>query len=176
MKKIASLFLLSIFLFNTVGYYIAFKTVQLAVKKEIKSQIKSNLAIKELTMITINKTDLSTIDWKDGGKEMVYKDEMYDIVRTTETPVSITYYCINDRKEKALFANLDEHINAHISADKPLKNSGSKKLVEHVVKLYFCNEPMLSFNINETGVLFFLTPIKFPSVFIEINSPPPEFV
>jgi len=146
MKKITPIFLICIFLFNTVGYYIAFKAVHYSVKKEIKSQIKSSLDITELTIITLNKKDLDKIEWKDDGEEMVYNDEMYDIVRSTETITSITYYCINDKKEKLLFANLEEHISIHIAADKPVKNPASKKLIDHVVKLYF--EVDESFNSN----------------------------
>jgi len=176
MKKAIPIFLVCIFLFNTLGYFIAFKAVQYAVKNEIKFQIKSNLPITELTTITINKTHLATIEWKDNGKELIYNNEMYDVVRSNETATSITYYCIHDKKEKLLFTNLDDHINAHIITDKPVKNPASKKLADHVVKLYFETSYLFGFNnFKKHSVFSYITIIYTPAL-IETNSPPPEFV
>ncbi|MBA3705099.1 MAG: hypothetical protein H0W84_04160 [Bacteroidetes bacterium] len=175
MKKAASISLLCIFLFNTVGYFIAFKTVQYQVKRSIKSEMKSGLSINELTAITINKTDVANIERQKLGKEMFYNNELYDIVRSTETASTITYYCISDKKEKLLLVNLDEHINTHI-ADQPLKNSTSKKLVDHVIKLYFSNKQFVSFETYSASALFTSVLTFYSPITIDTNSPPPEFV
>lgn len=153
MKKLAVIFLLSIFLFNTVGYYIAFKAVQYNVKREIKSEVKRGLGANELTMITINKNDLSTVEWLENGKEMRYNGELFDIVRSAENSSSVNYYCINDKQEELLFANLDDHINRYIASDKPIKNNAAKKLVEHVVKLYFSSEESQQFCLVFSSVI-----------------------
>lgn len=174
MKKAIAIVLFFIFLFNTAGYFIAFKAAEYQVKNEINSQIKSGLINEELTSITIDKKDIGNIDWEESGKEMVYRNERYDIVKTTETATSITYVCINDKKEETLFANLDEHVNTHI-ANAPLKNSHQKKLADHVTKLYFSSEQLIAFNTNQLFSAFFLTSINYTPVLIETNSPPPEF-
>jgi hypothetical protein len=175
MKKAISIILFSIFLFNTAGYFIAFKALQYQVKNEIESQIKSGLTIEQLTNITIDKKDIGAIEWEESGKEMVYRNERYDIVKTTETATSITYVCINDKKEETLFANLDEHVNTHV-ANAPLKNSHQKKLADHVIKLYFSSEQLIAFHTTQLPSAFFLTSINYTPAFIETNSPPPEFV
>ncbi|MGQ0829844.1 MAG: hypothetical protein ACT4ON_15765 [Bacteroidota bacterium] len=175
MKRVISIFLICIFLFNTVGYYIAFKAVHFAVKKEIKTQIKLSLDNAELTTITINKKDLATVEWKDGGKEMIYDNEMYDIVRSTETATSVTYFCIHDKKEKLLFANLEEHIITYIAADKPVKNPASKKLIDHAIKLYYSNEDIFLFNIHSQFFFSFAKPNYTPAL-IRTDCPPPELV
>lgn len=175
MKKVISIVLFFIFLFNTAGYFIAFKAVEYQVKDEIESQIKSGLTIEQLTSITIDKKDIGTIEWEESGKEMVYRNERYDIVKTTETATSITYVCINDKKEETLFANLDEHVNTHV-ANAPLKNSNQKKLADQVIKLYFSSEQLIAFHTTQLSSTFFLTSINYTPVLIETNSPPPEFV
>ena len=72
MKKAAAIFLLGIFLFNTAGYFIAFKSVQYQIKKEIKAEIKKNINSDELTVIIISKKQINKIDWLEEGKEMNY--------------------------------------------------------------------------------------------------------
>ncbi len=176
MKKAVALFLFGIFLFNTAGYFIAFKSVQYQIKNEIKAEIKEKISSCELTTIVINLKQLNKIEWLEKGKELKYNGELYDVVRHTENDTSITYYCINDKQEELLFANLEEHINTHISADKPLKNNSAKKIVDHVIKLYFSNESPLVFNSISSDISFFQIPLIYTSAFIKINSPPPEFV
>lgn len=174
MKKIAAAFLLVIFLFNTAGYFIAFKAVRYQIKKEIQSEIKLGLKPSELTAITIDKGKLDKLDWLENGKEMYYKGELYDIVKSSENTTSITYYCIDDNQEESLFAHMDEHINMHIAANKPLKNENGKNLSNSVIKLYFTNAKLISFPVFSSNNLFFSFPLIYNSVIIDVISPPPQ--
>lgn len=177
MKKVISIFLFGIFLFNMAGYFIAFKSFQYQIKKEIKAEIKRNVNPNELTAIVIDKKQINKIDWQQEGKEMYYKGKLYDVVRLTKNDTSITYYCINDKQEELLFANLEEHIAAHIAANKPIKNQGSKKLADKFAKLYFLNEELTKFNIVSFNLTqLSSTNLNYRSTLIETDSPPPEFV
>lgn len=175
MKKIFPITFLIIFLFNVAGYFIAFKVEQFQIKSEIESEIKSGINPEELTVITIDKANLATIQWAEAGKEMRYKDGLYDVVKFTETENTIIYYCINDSKEDFLFANLDEHINTHIAANNSQKSS--KTLINHVIKIYFANKQQ--FAIPQSAILTSLLPFNdliFTSALLQKNTPPPEFV
>lgn len=175
MKKTLTLFLLSIFLFNTIGYFLVYKVAQYQLKDEVKLEIKSGIDSDELKILTINKNDLKNIEWLESNKEMRYNKQLYDIVKSTETSSAITFYCINDIKEESLIANLDEHINTHIAANKPVQNQ--KKIVDIVIKLYFSNVHSAKFNVvvlNTTQ--FSSTNLIYSSTLIEADSPPPEFV
>ncbi|MGZ4034183.1 MAG: hypothetical protein ACXVPU_04410 [Bacteroidia bacterium] len=175
MKKILPPVLLAIFLFNVAGYFIVFKIEQSQVKDEIESEIKAGVNTEDLTIITINKTDLSSIQWTESNKEMRYKDALYDVVKSCDSEKTITYYCINDTKEESLFASLDNHINTHVVANKTDKNS--KKSVENFVKLYFPSkqkaEAIAVINVSANHLPFHLI---FTSAIIEKNAPPPELV
>ena len=176
MKKIATLFLLSIFLFNTAGYFIAFKVFQYQIQKEIKAEIKQQIDPSELTTIIIDKKNIEKIDWVKKGKEMFYEGGLYDVVRSTEDAASIIYFCINDKKEELLFANLEDHINTHIATNNSTKNQDQKKIADHVIKLYFSNEQhemLQSFTLNKHT--FFYADLFYKSALIEMDFPPPEF-
>jgi len=110
-KIIALFLLLGIYLYITVGYTCSFFILRYKLKKEIKKLIKSSLSEKDLEVIRINKTELQNIKWKERGKEFVYKNNMYDIVKIENRGDCTVYYCINDKKEKELFSDLDNYVN-----------------------------------------------------------------
>ncbi len=177
MKKIIAIVLLSIFLFNTVGYFIAFQSVQYQIKLEVKSEIFRNASLNELQAVTIAKQNLNKIEWFEYKKEMQYNNERYDVVKIKENSNSITFYCINDKKEQELLVNLNNHINIHSAENKPLKNQAAKNLEKNVVKVYFQSKQQFLFPvISESEKIFFQVQLIYRNPLLEINSPPPEFI
>lgn len=176
MKKAAAIFLLSIFLFNTAGYYIVFKTAQYGIKLSIQNEIKAGSNSEKLETLVINKNNLAAIEWLESGKEMRYNNQLYDIVKSTETSTAITFYCINDTKEKSLYSKLEDHIKTHILSNVPVKNDSSKKLVDTVSKLYFSNDFSFSLIQNHSTLTYFISTLIYTPALLETNSPPPELV
>ena len=177
MKNLAAIFLLSIFLFNTAGYYFVFKAAQYEVKSTIQNEIKSGqFNSSELEVVTIPKANLNEIEWLESGKEMRFNGQLYDIVNSKKNSESITFYCINDTKEKSLFSKLEDHINTHVISNNPLKNESSKKLLDTVVKLYFSNQISFSVFQNSSTINYFISNLIYTPALLETNSPPPEFV
>lgn len=176
MKKTVAIFLLSIFLFNTAGFYLIFKATQYQIKSVIQNEIRSGFDSPELETLIIPKTNLAGIEWLESGKEMRYHDQLYDIVKSVETSTTLTFYCINDTKEKALYSKLEDHINTHVISTNPVKNNSSKKLIDTVVKLYFSIQNSFSLFQNESNIKYFTSNLIYTPALIEINSPPPEFV
>ncbi len=175
-KQITALFLLSIFLFNTMGYFVAFKVAQYQIKSDIISEINMGIPTSAESIITISKNDLAKIEWQENEKEMIYEGKRYDIVKTKEDKNSITYYCINDKQEETLFANLDDHINTHVITNKPIKNNSPKNLVNDVVKIFFTNQQQFNFKTSVNTISFFQIKEDYISASIKTNSPPPRFV
>ena len=107
---------------------------------------------------------------------MYYNGKLYDIVKHTQNDTSITYYCIDDKQEEVLFANLEEHINTHI-ANNPIKNQEQKKITDNVIKLYFSNEQSIKFTTSLFAEKqFSATKLIYKSALIETDSLPPELV
>lgn len=173
-KKAFSFVLLAIFLFNIVGYFIAFKIVQHQVRSEVKTAIKQTLTTNQLTVIEIYKTEQNQLIWEENNKEFYYKGELYDIVKTEEKTESIIYYCINDVQEEKLFANLEEHVNNYISDNHLSKKNSSKKNLPDSIKLYLSNVLSPTLAITENTTIFNTHPLLYTSACLEISSPPPE--
>lgn len=174
MKSTVSFFLLIIFLFNTIGYFVVFKISQNQIRKEVKREIKMRLNDSDLHSIVFNKNELKKINWVKTDKEFVFGNELYDIVRTTDTGTTITYYCINDKQEEQLFTNLEEHINKHIASNKNHK--------KNTLKAYDDNNKISNgFKIELHSILGMQIEKSWSynhnseSVFLAKNSPPPRF-
>lgn len=174
LKKITVFTLLGIFLFNTAGYVIAFKVLQYKIRKEVKHEIKRQLPSSELSVIEVSKKQLQDIIWEKENEEFYYKGNMYDIVRSDESVTSVTYYCINDKQEEALFENLDEYIDNNIASQKSTKSSSSKKTADTSVKLYFNTEISFNHCTNCIESEFIIAFENYSSVYTEISSPPPK--
>ena len=175
-KKIAAYFLLSIFLFNTMGYFVAFKVAQHQIKSTIISEINAGVSFSEESILIINKKNVSSIIWEENGKEMTYNGKRFDIIKSIEDNNAITYYCINDKQEETLFANLDEHISTHIISSKPIKNNSQKSLENDVVKIFFTNHQEYKFSTTENNNSYFPIKEDYISEYITTNSLPPELV
>ncbi|MGB3947378.1 MAG: hypothetical protein WBM13_05320 [Bacteroidia bacterium] len=173
-KKAFSFVLLAIFLFNIVGYFIAFKIVQHKVRSEVKTAIKQTLTANQLTVIEIYKTGQNQLIWKEKNKEFYYKGELYDIVKTEEKTESIIYYCINDKQEEQLFEHLEEHVNNYMSENHFSKKSSSKKNHFDSIKLYLSNVVALTLATITDTTTFNTYSLLYTSSFIEISTPPPK--
>jgi hypothetical protein len=182
MKKTAPLFLLTIFLFNTMGYFIVFKIAQHQIKSEVADLVSSFELSKftennnELTKIKVHKNELYKIDFKDKGKEIFLDNKMYDIVKTTETDEHMIYHCLHDKKESILVAGLKEHVNNNVISDNPIKNNSPKKTSVPIIKLYFQNNE-ISFTPKVKSITSITLDFKrsnYNSISLKVSSPPPE--
>lgn len=174
MKKIASIFLLGIFLFNTVGYYVFFKIAQRQIKSEIKKEIKLNLNPSELTTIKFSISEINNIHWLEKGKEFIYNNQMFDIVKRTSIGGTITLYCINDKQEKKLFKNLEEQVLKQIEQNKNSKNNSSKKGGDQQLKTYFFETISFCITPNVSEIKFTPYNEQYTSVITSITTPPPQ--
>ena len=100
---------------------------------------------------------------------------MYDIVKSEKTENGISYLCINDKQEKELFANLDEHIQKHANTSNH-KNKTNKNSLDSFFKIYFFDNKKTSHFINESTVSYFEKALIYNTHFTSIDSPPPQYL
>ena len=156
-----------------MGYIVVFKISQNQIRKEVKREIKMKLNDSELQTIVFNKSELSTINWVKIDKEFIHHDELFDVVKSSETATTITYYCINDEQEKQLFANLDEHINKHISQNKSTKKN-TLKLFDDKNKISQDLNSLVHSNLGEIIVRIWSYTKNSKSIVLDKNIPPPR--
>ena len=170
-----SALLLSIFLFNIIGYYFLFKIQQYEVRKEIKSKIKNNVPENDLILLSFHPSskEYSEIEWI-KNHEFRYKGQLFDIVRLArDNDGTIRYKCINDKQEEILFENLDEWVQKHMESESN-SDPSSKNILKLFSIVYFSSTQVYFLEQNTTLSLKSDYIFHYSSPALEIISPPPQ--
>ncbi|MCB0555712.1 MAG: hypothetical protein KDD02_19350 [Phaeodactylibacter sp.] len=175
MSRIFAIILPCIFALNIFGVFAVFRIQRLQIRREIKAQIKQGISEKELFKITVAPEHASALSWKKDD-EFRYKGIMYDVVRKEIINDStIIYYCISDRQETALFANLDELVrkgmHSRKDSNKPLEN-----LFNLFSKIFYHTREIAPIDVRLDGLVHCARFDGYTSPFLRIPSPPPELV
>lgn len=181
MKRLISILLLFVFLFNIVGYVLLFYMQQHNVKQRaelyrnnFKNYVFKNYS-ENLLKITIKKSDIKSVYFKDNGKEMFHNNELYDIISSNELNDEIIFYCMSDKQEKELLANLADHVDSNLVDGKNVHKSSSKKISTVSLK-FFSEQNQFLFSVfrNINSVSYISFKINYTPALIEVKSPPPE--
>lgn len=178
LKRILSIFLLTVFLFDLLGYIPMFKFAQYKIQKEIKTLLKKGVPEDKLHIISIPVKNVKDIDWKREGKEFRYKGSMYDVVRRETHKDTIHYHCVNDQQETQLFAHLEEMVDQQMNNDK----SPAGRTAKNLLKLFWSFKYVPSQNFDfvlpdsKANPENFIYSFFYSPVFIEIPTPPPNQV
>lgn len=156
-----------------MGYIIVFKITQIQIKKEVKRELKSKVKSTDLHLISFSKNDLDKINWMEEEKEFLLNNKMYDIVKKEISENSVLFYCIDDKKEAELFANLDVHINKHLknhssSQKNTIKVTDDKYKISHASSSGLIN--YYSLINHQTAYILRLFSVNQP-----LSTPPPNF-
>jgi hypothetical protein len=176
MKRSFAILFLSIFLFNTAGYFLTYALRSLEVRSEIKCRIKQGVPKEDLVIITIEQHQKGEIIWKEEGSEFIYRGKMYDVVRQNSEGSSILYECISDSQEDQLFASLDRQVLRELHSGSSDKSS-EKKSATPSLRLFYSNQAAFSISPAECSLFLFANIFQgtFPdSVTPEHCGPPPR--
>jgi hypothetical protein len=131
-KKLLLLALLLLFLFKIVGYFSVVKINQYFIYKQIERQIANlmpNQFLHKITISTENPSSTSQIRWEKTNKDFWYNGTLYDIVRIVKKSKSITYYCIEDKKETNLLLSFEKNSKQTDTQHSVLSWDFAKKMV-----------------------------------------------
>jgi hypothetical protein len=172
LRKVISILLLTVFLHDNICFLVLFKVMQIRVKHEIKREIESNIPFSELILIEINSQNIEELNWLKFGKEFRLNGNFYDIVKTEYSGTKTKFFCINDKKERDLFKNLDSMILKQIM-NHFNSNNILQKLINKTSSQYLSQ--IINIIIPKT-ILFhtIISSIKYTSFLREIPSPPPK--
>jgi hypothetical protein len=177
MKRLLSILFLLIFVYNLAGYFVVFRLEQYAVKRSMKALIKSGLNEEALEKVVVPNGDISTERFGfrllDEGKEFMYKGKLYDIVKSSTDGKNTVFYCINDKNEERLFANLYEHIKQNNEPNTPAKNH-SNNLVKSIIKEALPDNSMEMLLTKTADIQFSIYDIAPLQQYIPLHTPPPK--
>jgi hypothetical protein len=160
------LVLLSLFLFNTGGYFFYSKILQFAVRQEIRTQIRGAMDEKDLCVISVPSDNQHMIRWEEKDREFSYKGELYDVVRKEIRCNTTCYYCINDKKETRIISNLVR--NNH-------ENSRIQKILKRIVSMHFIpNHFSVGEVLSNAQIQYPQRSAKYSPFVAETGDPPPE--
>lgn len=152
--------------------YVFFYSLQLfRVKADVRERLSAR--IPEDSFITVALEDnLARIGWEDPGKEFSLHGEMFDVVKIEKKNGKIILYCLNDKKEEQVLADLSRSVKS--ATDNPL---GGKQGFVFSCYAVDCIIPLSDLNIACTGSDRKNYPDftqQIVSSTLKINSPPPE--
>jgi hypothetical protein len=162
---------------NSSSYFIAFKILEFNIKKEIKTKIKKGVPESELILLKIP----ALLEEKSSKefqmiheKEFRYKGEMYDIVKKEKKNDTTYYYCIHDKEETRLFANLEALIINE------LNNPDKKKELNSILKIfnsfYLISDKNKLLQPSRSDRIFYYYSDILISIVKNPLTPPPEFI
>lgn len=158
-----AIFLLSLLIFQSVGFLMIFSIQQQVIRNQIKQQIIDGIPDHELVVIKIPfETELSqstTFKWIKKN-EFRYYGMMYDIVRKKVVDKVTWYYCLEDKKEKLLYDRQEK--NKDDLANVPTKNNKTSILVHILISFYDIKHEKLIHNplITESFSSIYLFGVK----------------
>jgi hypothetical protein len=177
MKKTISILFLFVFVYNMAGFLIVFKVEQYAGKSAMKEYVKNNIANSELEKVVISNAAIASTTsgfrYLDNNEEFYYNGRLYDIARSGSDGVNTVFYCINDKNEERILANIDEHFQRNTDQNLPGK-SQSSKLIKGMIKDYIPQKQSTLHKLTGTNILFQDSHQYFIEQYISVFTPPPK--
>lgn len=173
LRRTLSFILLIAFVFNCIGYSVAYQALKYRVKCEVKRQINSGnqMPDADCEMIELSKDEFGKrVDIE--GNELEYGGHVYDILKVNFQEGRAMVYCYDDESENRIntsYLSLTAEKGGEAKSAMPLKQM-LKNIVKDVVELFPVDEQVA----NESGNEF--TTIKSNYCFSksEVPTQPPR--
>jgi hypothetical protein len=173
-KKLLTITVVALFLFNTMGYFFVFRINQSFIRSEVRQIIKSGIFKENYTLLKIANPP-SNPDFRRTDKdEFVYRGRMYDIVSERTAGDTTYFYCINDKQEENLIAGFREIQKYSPGTGSSEKSRHAHALLYHVITIALLNTPEVSVPKAPETFNFCEFTISFNSTSQTPVSPPPR--
>ena len=148
---------------------------QKQIKTEVAQLIQHNHSFKNITLIKIKTAELAVnkgIFENQELSEINYKGKLFDIVYQKKVGSLVYLYCVNDKKEEQLIAELNKQINQNGNAKST--NKTAKDFRKNIVKDYFHSPIEISFYTSSVLPSNHTVFYSLSSISMEILAPPPK--
>jgi len=106
-----------------MGYYFLFEVNKLLVKKEMKAMIRKNTP--KVTILHVIDPETNHDLYRVDKREIIFKGNLYDIIKESKNGRTTTFYCIFDYKEQNLIAGFKRICH----------NKFNQTLLDHLIKI-----------------------------------------
>jgi hypothetical protein len=174
MKRITSILILSLFIYNSIGFLAIHPFISMYYKYVgiQRADMPSKEEMIELLIFNIEDIENNKIDFRwIHLREFKYNGDMYDMVTKKETAEQLIVYCINDTKEKKLEEEFEKRVHKNSSEDKQRPTTNNYNFVS-------ISEPVQSEQIEiilaYNSVFSYWRTDSYKSLHTDIPSPPPR--
>jgi hypothetical protein len=178
LKKITSIALLLIFLFNVGGYYVVFWALRLHTDHRITYKLDSNQYAPdetiELRIPVALPYPIYTRDFERVDGRFEHGGEFFKLVKHKFQNDTLYIVCIRDHETRELVNTMDNYVE--LTQTLPATNQKAWNLLSKIIKDYFSHEGVAM--LHQFGftvpLLFNETPELFLQPVIAVHAPPPR--
>jgi len=177
-KRGFTIFLLTLFLLNVLGYYGVFLGLQVNNTRAMQARFDNDnyAQVHEITLkvpITVPYLNDSR-DYVRVDGEFEYEGEVYRMVKQRYRSDTLSIVCVKDNTSKKIKQALTDYVKTF--SDKPVGEKGNSKKTQNFIKDYVTTTTELQlhhdgWNNSITGSVHLS---KYQSVGIQHNTPPPK--
>lgn len=173
MKKIVSIFLISLLLFNSAGYVLIYLQFKSYLKKEAYNKLENFSKQNEITTIILSKNEFEKQKGNlsfDGVCEFEYFGEIYDISRIEYEGDDVRITALNDKDETNLNILFVKYFNKNIND----KYSGAESILDTLIDDASITYKYDGVSSLEKDVCAFKFNFPVLNNFFDILTPPPK--
>jgi hypothetical protein len=141
MKRGFAFILITLFLFNTFGYYIVFNYTRHIVRSEMRSLAKAGYFKESGITLKIANPLLDPGFRRINRNEFAYHGMLYDIISESVSGNIVTFKCINDRKEEKLIAQFHHYLDLTVCQNDKTKANHTSALLRLLITLALVENP-----------------------------------
>jgi hypothetical protein len=174
MKRVTSAILLTLFLYNIIGYYFSYSILHSENSAQMTIALQNSSSLEKLR---IKKSELKTAIFSKDEKEISYNGETYDVKDISVEGDYLVLQCLHDKQEEVLITNLDKQTQNNLDTkSSPTNNGPEKSGQKNIVKDYFfTSKDVIFYNIAQDVI--FKEPKDLISAFVvSLSVPPPQQV
>lgn len=173
MKRIVSILLILLLLYNAFGFLFSYFHLKKTFKKEALEKIDNFLSEEELITLGFSNAELEEKVYFVHSREFIYNNEMYDIFKTEERNDSVFFRCICDKNETFLEKSFSIYFNTES------KPNAKHPYIFNILRNIILTGLLPNFDfelynfVTEYTYNFYAFTI---SIFLDKDTPPPRYI
>jgi hypothetical protein len=173
LKKVISILLSLLILFNSIGYILFYIERIANNKKEMFELVATTKDLSSVEKFQFSNEEYkSKLNWKNEN-EFEFKSKMYDVIIAEVSDSLVIVYCIWDAKEDELIANFEKHFHNNALKDK-FNLSHNSLLTAHFLAIK--TEQLKPERTNNPKILSENYLNYYNSISKKTLTPPPKFL
>lgn len=173
MKRLISILLVSMLLYNAFGYLFTYIHLKKTFKKEAFEKIDNFLNHDELVILGFSNSELNEKVSFVHSREFIFNGEMYDIFSREDRNDSVFFECVCDKNENLLEKSFSIYFNNESKQN--AKHPYIFNILKNIITVAVVSGSDINFFNTQYKFIYFYSD-KAYLIFLDKESPPPRTV